>query len=127
MHSFNPVSKSETVALHELMVKSIAYSGATAFRFLNNPFFKEYQNRLCGYRKYSLPQRDILFSSTLPIVLARYTFQKDLELKSQEDLTILLDGWKDSSGNSVYAVLLIVTFFLIVNLFFLMIFLEIKW
>jgi hypothetical protein len=36
---FKPMNAESHQYLHDLMLKAIAYSGATALRFLENPFF----------------------------------------------------------------------------------------
>ncbi len=91
------------------MVKVLATSGATTFRLLENPFFQLYQLELAG-RPYTLPNRKSLISSTLPIVHGKLIAEKDTQLAAIDGLTILLDGWKDISGNSIYALILQVFF-----------------
>lgn len=90
------------------MAKIFVTSGSTVFRLLENPYMKEYQKGLASGRKYKLPNREVIVNTTLPILHSKLVGQKEAEAQELEGGTLSLDGWTDISGDSVYAVLIVV-------------------
>jgi hypothetical protein len=54
--------------------------------------------------QYKPPDRKKLSEQTFPRLMLEYDIKQLDELQSQSFLTCSLDGWKDCSGNSIYAV-----------------------
>ncbi|KAA1090948.1 hypothetical protein PGT21_018819 [Puccinia graminis f. sp. tritici] len=100
---FRPMSNEHTQYLHELMLKTIVSSNLP-FTILENPYFQQYQQELarCVYK---FPRRKQMVDNLLPTIHAAYEVELTNNLKKEENLTISLDGWTDTGGNSIYAVL----------------------
>jgi hypothetical protein len=103
---FAPMTLKMTAKLHDLMAKAVATS-PVPLRFLENPFFVEYQKLLAG-RKYSVPDRKTIVNSVLPMIHGSLLSQKMEELDKLDGVTACLDGWKDVCGKSIYACMLLV-------------------
>lgn len=92
-------------------------TGNTVFRLLQNEFFIEYQKKLASGRKISLPSRDGIINTTLPLLHSKLVGRKEAEAMEVNGVTISLDGWTDISHCSVYAVLVLVKKKLFILLF----------
>ncbi|OAV91819.1 hypothetical protein PTTG_27857 [Puccinia triticina 1-1 BBBD Race 1] len=100
---FRPLSNDKTQILHELIVKALISSNVS-FTILENPYFQEYQSEL-AQSLYKLPHRVQTVENVLPIVHARHKVLLLDKIKEQTQMTLSLDGWKDNSGNSIYALM----------------------
>eukprot|EP00733_Pompholyxophrys_punicea_P000772 Pompholyxophrys_punicea_v1_NODE_277_length_2406_cov_4.192684.p1 type:complete len:389 gc:universal NODE_277_length_2406_cov_4.192684:249-1415(+) len=102
---FKPLSNETIEQLRVLLLKSFVNSNIP-FRFANDPFFIEYQNRLAR-SVYNPPSAFVLSTNTLPKVHSEFSFEQQQNLLKMQGMTISLDGWTDSSGTSVYALVLL--------------------
>jgi hypothetical protein len=80
----------------------------TSSRILDNPFFVDYQLLLANSapKAYNPPTSSIMRLEILPVLHNQLQSTKRQEMKYQSNLTMLLDGWKDPTGNSIYALML---------------------
>ncbi|KAH9818493.1 hypothetical protein DFH28DRAFT_1080895 [Melampsora americana] len=91
LQHFSTMSKEKNERLHELLLKAIIL-GHIPFRFLQNPYFVEYQLALSP-TAYTVPTCS---SNEIRVIEL---------LKNKDFLTLSLDGWTDCSRTSVYVLL----------------------
>jgi uncharacterized protein DUF659 len=92
------VTGSRKKALDKKLLEALI-AGNVPFNFVDCPQFREYTLSL----GHELPSRRTVSGSLLQDMFL-YHFNEMLdELHAASDMTILLDGWTDVSGNSVYA------------------------
>src|SRR6266850_1397973 len=92
------VSGGRKKALDEKLLEAMIV-GNVQFNFVECPQFREYA-ALLGHQ---LPSRRTISGPLLQDMFARHYNDMLEELSTVNDLTILLDGWTDVSGNSIYA------------------------
>ncbi|KAJ3213688.1 hypothetical protein HK099_007234, partial [Clydaea vesicula] len=104
--SFRSISDNESKKLHLGFAKFVIVSGNVGFRLMENPFFMDYQKVLSEGRHFELPDRFNLFNSAIPELYKGMVCEKNLEVKMQDSLTVVLDGWADFDEHTRYAVIL---------------------
>jgi len=92
------VSGGRKKALDEKLLEAMIV-GNVQFNFVECPQFREYA-ALLGHQ---LPSRRTISGSLLQDMFVRHYNDMLNKLSTVSDLTILLDGWTDVSGNSIYA------------------------
>ncbi|MBW0500190.1 hypothetical protein O181_039905 [Austropuccinia psidii MF-1] len=102
---FRPISKEKTSHIHELLLKALITSNIP-FRFVENPFFQQFQEELVR-SPFNLLNRFEISNNILPQMHAKHELSLMRDLNNQDNLTLSLDGWTDVSGNSIYAMLLL--------------------
>ncbi|MBW0530449.1 hypothetical protein O181_070164 [Austropuccinia psidii MF-1] len=91
--------------LNELLLKALITSNIP-FRFVENPFFKQFREELVQ-SPFNLLNQFEISNNILPQMHAKHELSLMRDLNNQDNLTLSLDGWTDVSGNSIYAMLLL--------------------
>ncbi|MBW0509501.1 hypothetical protein O181_049216 [Austropuccinia psidii MF-1] len=102
---FRPISKEKKSHFNELLLKALITSNIP-FRFVENPFFKQFQEELVQ-SPFNLLNQFEISNKILPQMHAKHELSLMRELNNQDNLTLSLDRWTDISGNSIYAMLLL--------------------
>ena len=90
-----------------LLAKSFI-SGNIPDAFLENEWFKEFCRKLnFANHEYALPSRYAFTESIVGRLHRALMNERFAAIKNTDMLTVSLDGWTDSSGNSIYAVMLL--------------------
>lgn len=97
-HFPSTVSGGRKKALNEKLLEAMIV-GNVPFSFVECPQFREY-TALLGH---TLPSRRAISGSHLQDMFLQHFSEMLDQLPKVDDLTILLDGWTDVSGNSIYA------------------------
>ncbi|MBW0496295.1 hypothetical protein O181_036010 [Austropuccinia psidii MF-1] len=102
---FQCLSHEHTQDLHEHILKALVISNVS-FLFLDNHYFQYYQQALVQL-PYKLPTRDSICNNALPLLHANIKAQIMQKVINSKGMTLLIDGWTDISGYSLYALLLL--------------------
>ena len=92
------ISGSRKKALDKKLLEALIV-GNVPFNFVECPQFREYSLSL----GHDLPSRRTVSGSLLQDMFLHHFSEMLDELQVVSDMTILLDGWTDVSGNSIYA------------------------
>jgi Protein of unknown function (DUF 659)/hAT family C-terminal dimerisation region len=92
------VSGGRKKALDEKLLEALIV-GNVPFNFVECPQFREYAAML-GHK---LPSRSVISGHHLQDMFTRHFNNMLTQLSTVNELTVLLDGWTDVSGNSIYA------------------------
>lgn len=83
------------------MIRFSAFVHANvAFNVVENPFVQAFINGLRPM--YKLPSRYVLQHTTLDAEFARVKLEEHEQLKKRKFITLLIDGWEDAAGRSLY-------------------------
>jgi hypothetical protein len=103
---FGQFSQEKQTRLHILLLKAMVTS-AIPFKFLENIWFRKYQEELSNNRMTKLPSR-YSFSENLLQQLHQDLLQEQIDgLQEHEYYHLSLDGWMDNSQTSYYALMIV--------------------